>query len=47
MSFETKRVKQIPVQEPSLLEMAEKAIEILSADPNGFFLLVEGKQLIY
>jgi len=31
--------------EPSLAEMTEKAIEILSRDPDGFFLLVEGSQV--
>jgi alkaline phosphatase len=28
--------------EPSLAEMTEKAIKILSKNPKGFFLLVEG-----
>ncbi len=28
--------------EPSLEEMTEKAIQILSKNPKGFFLLVEG-----
>jgi len=31
--------------EPSLAEMTEKAIEILSKDPDGFFLMVEGSQV--
>jgi alkaline phosphatase len=31
--------------EPSIAEMTEKAIEILSKDPNGFFLMVEGSQV--
>ena len=31
--------------EPSLAEMTEKAIEILSRDPDGFFLMVEGSQV--
>jgi len=31
--------------EPSLAEMTEKAIEILSADRDGFFLMVEGGQI--
>jgi alkaline phosphatase len=31
--------------EPSLAEMTGKAIELLSADPDGFFLLVEGSQV--
>ena len=29
--------------EPSLAEMTEKAIQILQKNPNGFFLLVEGR----
>jgi alkaline phosphatase len=31
--------------QPSLAEMTAKAIEILSRDPDGFFLLVEGSQV--
>ncbi len=31
--------------EPSLAEMTEKAIELLSDDPDGFFLMVEGSQI--
>lgn len=30
---------------PSLAEMTSKAIELLSQDPNGFFLMVEGAQI--
>jgi len=30
---------------PSLVEMTEKAIDILSQDPDGFFLMVEGGQI--
>jgi len=32
-------------QEPSLAEMTEKAIEVLSKNPRGFFLMVEGSQV--
>ena len=32
-----------PSGEPSLAEMTKKAIEILSRNDNGFFLLVEGE----
>ncbi|MHA2294695.1 MAG: alkaline phosphatase [Candidatus Hodarchaeales archaeon] len=32
-------------EDPSLAEMTSKAIEILSQDPNGFFLMVEGAQI--
>ncbi len=31
--------------EPSLAEMTTKAIELLSQDPDGFFLMVEGSQI--
>jgi len=34
-----------PGIEPSLAEMTSKAIEILSQNPNGFFLMVEGSQI--
>jgi alkaline phosphatase len=32
-------------QEPNLAEMARKAIELLSSDPDGFFLMIEGSQI--
>lgn len=31
--------------EPAIAEMTEKAIEILSKDPEGFFLVIEGSQV--
>jgi alkaline phosphatase len=34
-----------PVTEPSLAEMTAKAIELLSQDPDGFFLVVEASQV--
>ena len=34
-----------PCDEPTLPEMAGKALEILSQDPDGFFLLIEGAQV--
>lgn len=34
-----------PVTTPSLEEMTEKAIEALSQNPNGFFLMVEGSKV--
>jgi alkaline phosphatase len=34
-----------PSKEPSLSEMTRKAIEILSKNPNGFFLMVEGSKI--
>jgi alkaline phosphatase len=39
LSFEAERD---PAVQPSLAEMATKAIDILSQRPNGFFLVVEG-----
>ncbi|MDI3485272.1 MAG: alkaline phosphatase [Methanolobus sp.] len=32
-------------EEPSIVEMTEKAIELLSEDEDGFFLMVEGSQV--
>lgn len=34
-----------PAKEPSLAEMTKKAIDILSKDPDGFFLMVEGSKV--
>lgn len=34
-----------PAAEPSLQEMTAKAIEVLSQDPDGFFLMVEGSKI--
>ncbi len=42
LQFELLRNKD---KEPSLSEMTEKAIKILSRNPNGFFLLVEGARI--
>lgn len=36
---------QLRPNEPTLPEMTQKAIEILSANPRGFFLMVEGSQI--
>ena len=36
---------QIRPHEPTLAEMTRKAVELLSADPDGFFLMVEGSQI--
>jgi len=44
MDAEIDREQHHPNQ-PSLNEMTEKAIEILSQDPDGFFLMVEGSQI--
>jgi alkaline phosphatase len=42
MSYEAGRD---PMLEPSLTEMTEKAIQLLSDDPDGFFLMVEGGRI--
>lgn len=34
-----------PAEQPSLAEMTEKAIELLSQDGDGFFLMVEGSKI--
>lgn len=34
-----------PCSEPTLPEMTAKALELLDANPNGFFLLIEGAQV--
>lgn len=34
-----------PIKEPSLAEMTQKALTILSRNPKGFFLMVEGSQI--
>ncbi|XP_033726608.1 alkaline phosphatase, tissue-nonspecific isozyme-like [Pecten maximus] len=44
MNYELDRASDI-AGEPSLAEMAEKAIKILRKDPKGFFLLVEGGRI--
>ncbi|MFP4379298.1 MAG: alkaline phosphatase [Candidatus Sumerlaeia bacterium] len=41
---EMDREKYFPTQ-PSLAEMTEKAIDVLSQNPRGFFLMVEGSQV--
>ena len=42
MSYECDRVK---AKAPSLSEMTDKAIKLLSQNKNGFFLMVEGSQI--
>jgi len=44
MEADIDRAMFYPTQ-PSLAEMTSKAIEILSQDPNGFFMMVEGSQV--
>lgn len=45
MSYELDRIKLNPVTEPSLSEMTAKSIDILSKNPNGYFLMVEGGRI--
>ena len=42
MSFEIDRDNNL---EPSIIEMTQKAIEMLSLNPKGYFLLVEGGKI--
>ncbi len=44
MAYELDR-PQVRSQEPALADMAVKAVEILSRDPDGFFLMVEGGRI--
>lgn len=44
MSYELDREKLTPT-EPSLKEMTDKALSILSKDKDGFFLMVEGSKI--
>lgn len=45
MQYEADRIEKNPVDEPSIIEMTQKAIELLSTNPNGYFLLVEGGKI--
>jgi alkaline phosphatase len=42
MQYETDRISSRPIVEPSLSQMVEKAVQILSKNKNGYFLMVEG-----
>ncbi|MCK4894037.1 MAG: alkaline phosphatase [Calditrichia bacterium] len=42
--FAMDEMKQDPMQ-PTISNMTQKALEILSQDPDGFFLMVEGSQI--
>ena len=41
----TYEIDRVDPKQPSLSEMTSKAIDILSKDDNGFFLMVEGSQI--
>ena len=43
MEYEIWRPEKNKTHQPSLLEMVEKAIKILSRNSKGFFLMVEGR----
>jgi len=44
MQYELER-QSTKEMDPSLAEMTKKAIEIVSANPKGFFLMVEGGRI--
>lgn len=44
LAFEMDR-KELGISQPSLREMTEAAVQILSKDPDGFFLMVEGSKI--
>lgn len=44
MRFDANRKTKV-VKEPSLSEMTEKALQVLSKNPKGFFLMVEGGRI--
>ena len=46
MSYDVAREAWNRTHEPTLSEMVEKAVEILSKNPKGFFLIVEGARKI-
>jgi len=45
MAYELDRVKQPLLDQPSLSEMTEKALGVLSKNDKGFFLMVEGGRI--
>ena len=45
MLYELQRVNQTKTDEPSLADMTTKAIEVLSKNPKGFLLMVEGGRI--
>jgi alkaline phosphatase len=45
MDYDLDRVKNSPVEQPSIVEMTNKAIELLGQNTKGFFLLVEGGKI--
>ncbi|XP_028394024.1 alkaline phosphatase-like [Dendronephthya gigantea] len=45
MTYDILRKKKKKTFEPTMIEMVEKALEILKKNPKGFFLLVEGGEI--
>ncbi|XP_028407457.1 alkaline phosphatase-like [Dendronephthya gigantea] len=45
LTYDLLREKQNRTFEPTMLEMVEKALQILKKNPKGFFLLVEGGEI--
>jgi alkaline phosphatase len=45
LKYELDRVKETPPSQPSLAEMATKAVDILAQNGNGYFLMVEGGRI--
>jgi len=45
LSYDLDRQKDSASTEPSLTDMTEKAIDVLSSNKNGFFLMVEGGRI--
>jgi alkaline phosphatase len=45
LMYESERAHATPTEEPSLVEMTAKAIQILGRNPNGYFLIVEGGKI--
>ncbi len=37
--------RALPTEEPTLVEMTQKALDLLDDDPDGFFLMIEGAQI--
>ena len=45
MNYDLDRLEDSSIDEPSLTDMTTKAIDILSKNPKGFFLMVEGGRI--
>ena len=45
MAYEIDRLRENPVTQPSLPEMATKALDMLSKNNNPFFIMIEGARI--